>query len=180
LRLETTRLAGAPGRTTGLGLAAMSAALWAIGGIAAQDLFARHHVDPGWLAGVRMACGGLLLAVFSAVAFSFYLLGSARLVRDAGARGFGDTITAQPAGCGYGRRVMDLDQGWRTERLELEPLTVEHAADLAPVLDDAALHEFTGGAPLAPAALTARYARLAERRSPDGHQLWGRLNRRCS
>ena len=82
-------------------------------------------------------------------------------------------MTAQPAGCGYGRRMMDLDQGWRTERLELEPLTVEHAAELAPVLDDAALHEFTGGAPLAPAALTARYARLAERRSPDGHQLWG-------
>ena len=41
------------------------------------------------------------------------------------------------------------------------------------MLDDAALHEFTGGAPLAPAALAARYARLAERRSPDGHQLWG-------
>ena len=39
----------------------MSAALWAIGGIAAQDLFSRRHVDPGWLAGVRMACGGLLL-----------------------------------------------------------------------------------------------------------------------
>jgi drug/metabolite transporter (DMT)-like permease len=39
----------------------MSAALWAIGGLAAQDLFSRHHVDPRWLAGVRMACGGLLL-----------------------------------------------------------------------------------------------------------------------
>jgi len=69
--------------------------------------------------------------------------------------------------------VIDFDQGWRTERLDLEPLTVEHAAELAPVLDDAALHEFTGGAPLSVAALTARYARLAERRSPDGHQLWG-------
>ena len=69
--------------------------------------------------------------------------------------------------------MIDLDRGWRTERLDLEPLTVEHAAELAPVLDDAALHEFTGGAPLSPAALTARYARLAERRSPDGHQLWG-------
>jgi hypothetical protein len=74
---------------------------------------------------------------------------------------------------GYGRRVIDLDQGWRTERLDLEPLTVGHAAELAPALDDAALHEFTGGAPLSPAALTARYARLAKRRSPDGDQLWG-------
>ena len=69
--------------------------------------------------------------------------------------------------------MIDLDRGWRTERLDCEPLTAEHAAELAPVLDDAALHEFTGGAPLSAAALTARYARLAERRSPDGHQLWG-------
>jgi drug/metabolite transporter (DMT)-like permease len=51
------------GRVIGLGLAATSAALWAIGGIAAQDLFSRHHVDPGWLVGMRMACGGLLLLV---------------------------------------------------------------------------------------------------------------------
>jgi len=28
-----------------------------LGGIAAQDLFAHHDVDPGWLVGVRMAGG---------------------------------------------------------------------------------------------------------------------------
>jgi RimJ/RimL family protein N-acetyltransferase len=69
--------------------------------------------------------------------------------------------------------VIDLDQGWRTDRLDLEPLTADHAAELAPVLDDAALHEFIGGAPLPAAALARRYARLAVRRSPDGHSLWG-------
>jgi len=69
--------------------------------------------------------------------------------------------------------VVDLDQGWRTERLDLEPLTADHAAELAPVLDDTALHEFIGGAPLPAAALARRYARLAARRSPEGHQLWG-------
>jgi RimJ/RimL family protein N-acetyltransferase len=69
--------------------------------------------------------------------------------------------------------VIDLDQGWRTDRLDLEPLTADHAAELAPVLDDAALHEFIGGAPLPAAALARRYARLAVRRSPEGHQLWG-------
>jgi hypothetical protein len=69
--------------------------------------------------------------------------------------------------------VVDLDQGWRTERLDLEPLTAGHAAELAPVLDDTALHEFIGGAPLPAAALARRYARLAARRSPEGHQLWG-------
>jgi len=69
--------------------------------------------------------------------------------------------------------MVDLDQGWRTERLDLEPLTADHAAELAPVLDDATLHEFIGGAPLPAAALARRYARLAARRSPEGHQLWG-------
>jgi len=70
-------------------------------------------------------------------------------------------------------RVIDLDQGWCTERLDLEPLVAEHAAELGPLLDDVALHKFTGGKPLSAALLAARYARLAHRRSPDGSQLWG-------
>jgi RimJ/RimL family protein N-acetyltransferase len=69
--------------------------------------------------------------------------------------------------------VIDPDQGWRTERLDLEPLVAAHAAELAPLLDDPRLHEFTGGAPLSAAALATRYARLAARRSPEGDQLWG-------
>src|SRR5215472_17996976 len=69
--------------------------------------------------------------------------------------------------------LIGLDRGWRTDRLSLEPLTVAHAAELAPLLDDARLHEFTGGAPLSAAALTARYVRLAARRSPGGDQMWG-------
>lgn len=69
--------------------------------------------------------------------------------------------------------MIDLDGGWPTERLDLEPLEVAHAAELAPLLDDVSLHEFTGGAPLSAAALAARYARLATRWSPDGDQMWG-------
>jgi RimJ/RimL family protein N-acetyltransferase len=76
--------------------------------------------------------------------------------------------------------MIDVDQGWRTERLDLEPLGVAHAAELAPLLDDTRLHEFTGGAPLSTAALAARYARLAERRSPGGEQLWGNWVMRLS
>src|SRR5204863_6918396 len=82
------------------------------------------------------------------------------------------TVTT-PSAAGYRRRVIDLDQGCRTERLDLEPLTADHAAEVAPILDDAALHEFIGGAPLPVAALAQRHARLAARRSPDGHHLWG-------
>lgn len=62
--------------------------------------------------------------------------------------------------------MIDLDYGWPTERLDLEPLTVAHAAELAPLLDDIAWHDFTGGAPLSAAALAARYKRLSERRCP--------------
>ena len=70
-------------------------------------------------------------------------------------------------------RVIDLDQGWPTVRLDLEPLVPGHAAELGPLLDDITLHEFTGGQPLSAASLAARYARLARRRSGDGSQLWG-------
>jgi RimJ/RimL family protein N-acetyltransferase len=78
--------------------------------------------------------------------------------------------------------VIDLEQGWRTERLDLEPLVVTHAAEMAPLLDDARLHEFTGGAPLSAGALAARYERLAGRRSPGGDQLWGNwvMRLRCT
>ena len=69
--------------------------------------------------------------------------------------------------------MIDLDRGWATKRLDLEPLAVAHATELAPLLDDPSLHEFTGGAPLPTAALADRYARLAARRSPDGNQMWG-------
>jgi RimJ/RimL family protein N-acetyltransferase len=47
----------------------------------------------------------------------------------------------------------------RDGRLVLEPLRVEHATEMAPVLSDAALFTFTGGAPLSRAALEERYAR---------------------
>ena len=69
--------------------------------------------------------------------------------------------------------MIDLDRGWRTERLGLEPLAVAHAAELAPLLDDPRLHEFTGGGPVNAAALAGRYQRLEKRRSPGGDQGWG-------
>src|ERR1700722_17820785 len=75
----------------------------------------------------------------------------------------------------YGRWVIDLDRGWSTERLDLEPLAVAHAAELAPLLDDPFLHEFIGGAPLSAAALAARYTRLAAHRSPTGDPDVGQL-----
>ncbi|MCC0099741.1 GNAT family N-acetyltransferase [Streptomyces flavotricini] len=56
-------------------------------------------------------------------------------------------------------------------RLELLPLRVEHAAEMARVLGDPVLHEFTGGAPLTAGALRERYARLAAG-SPDPAVVW--------
>lgn len=57
-------------------------------------------------------------------------------------------------------------------RLFLEPLRVDHAAELAAVLDDPALHAFIGGHPEGVAALRARYIRQVAGHSPDGSQGW--------
>ncbi|MCX4545169.1 GNAT family N-acetyltransferase [Streptomyces sp. NBC_01565] len=58
-----------------------------------------------------------------------------------------------------------------TDRLDLVPLSVGHAAEMARVLADPALYAFTGGAPLSPEALRARYARLVAG-SPDPAVVW--------
>ncbi|MFC1411832.1 GNAT family N-acetyltransferase [Streptacidiphilus sp. N1-12] len=58
-----------------------------------------------------------------------------------------------------------------TGRLDLLPLAVEHAAEMATVLSDPALHAFIGGAPAAPEALRARYERLVAG-SPDPDVAW--------
>ncbi|MFI6421309.1 GNAT family N-acetyltransferase [Streptomyces sp. NPDC050842] len=59
----------------------------------------------------------------------------------------------------------------RTERLDLVPLAVAHAEEMAEVLGDPALHAFIGGAPLTPSELRARYERLAAG-SPDPAVVW--------
>lgn len=59
-----------------------------------------------------------------------------------------------------------------TDRLELRALVPEDAGEMASVLDDERLHEFTGGRPLPPEQLRARYERLAVGWSPDGAEQW--------
>lgn len=58
-----------------------------------------------------------------------------------------------------------------TARLNLLPLGVEHAEEMAAVLADPALHTFIGGGPATPAALRARYERLVAG-SPDPAESW--------
>lgn len=74
--------------------------------------------------------------------------------------------------------TMDRMEGMRgnsseihTERLVLEPLTVEHADELARVLDDPALHTFIGGQPETADELRARYARWSAG-SPEPKVRW--------
>jgi RimJ/RimL family protein N-acetyltransferase/2-polyprenyl-3-methyl-5-hydroxy-6-metoxy-1,4-benzoquinol methylase len=68
-----------------------------------------------------------------------------------------------------------------TERLILEPLRVDHATEMAPLLDDVRLHRFTGGRPATPGELLERYARQVTGSSPDGRQRWLNwiVRRRC-
>ncbi|MFF7634380.1 GNAT family N-acetyltransferase [Kitasatospora sp. NPDC008050] len=58
-----------------------------------------------------------------------------------------------------------------TERLELLPLGVEHAAALHGVLDDPGLHTFIGGEPESREALAERYRRWSAG-SPDPAERW--------
>lgn len=60
----------------------------------------------------------------------------------------------------------------RASRLDLEPLRADHAAELAPLLDDIALHTFIGGRPLTAVELRERYARLERGVSPGGTEDW--------
>ncbi|UXY19960.1 GNAT family N-acetyltransferase [Streptomyces cynarae] len=59
----------------------------------------------------------------------------------------------------------------RTARLDLLPLRVEHAEEMAETLADPRLHTYTGGVPHSPAALRARYERLVSG-SPDPAVFW--------
>ncbi|GAB3984692.1 GNAT family N-acetyltransferase [Actinoallomurus acanthiterrae] len=58
-----------------------------------------------------------------------------------------------------------------TRRLDLLPLLVEHADEMAMVLSDPALHTFIGGAPDSPEALRSRYRRMVTG-SPDPAVHW--------
>src|SRR4051812_24533721 len=62
-------------------------------------------------------------------------------------------------------------QPFPTARLDLLPLRVEHATEMAAALDDPALHTYIGGAPATLEALRARYERLVAG-SPDPTVSW--------
>jgi enoyl-CoA hydratase/carnithine racemase/RimJ/RimL family protein N-acetyltransferase len=59
-----------------------------------------------------------------------------------------------------------------SDRLVLEPLRVEHADELAPLLDDQKLHEFIGGRPASAQELRERFERQTRGHSPDGREHW--------
>lgn len=60
----------------------------------------------------------------------------------------------------------------RGRRVQLESLRVEHAQEMAPLLDDCDLHVFIGGKPVRAAELQERYRRQVTVRSPNGSQRW--------
>ncbi|WP_033312927.1 GNAT family N-acetyltransferase [Streptomyces iakyrus] len=62
-------------------------------------------------------------------------------------------------------------QAISTGRLDLLPLRVEHAEEMAAVLSDPALHTFIGGTPDTPQALRSRYQRITAG-SPDPAVSW--------
>lgn len=59
-----------------------------------------------------------------------------------------------------------------SDDLVLEPLRVDHAEEMAPLLDDSALHTFMGGQPATPEELRQQYEHQVVGRSADGTELW--------
>ncbi|MBM7170504.1 GNAT family N-acetyltransferase [Streptomyces sp. G44] len=72
--------------------------------------------------------------------------------------------------CSLPGRLITADE-IRTARLDLIPLRVEHAADMAVVLGDPALHTFIGGSPDDAEMLRNRYRRMLAG-SPDPGVSW--------
>jgi RimJ/RimL family protein N-acetyltransferase len=77
----------------------------------------------------------------------------------------------------YAHLVKSIDE-WpaapflTTQRLDLEPLRVDHADEMAPLLDDSRLYVFTGGRPWTLEELRQRYEHHLTGRSEDGSQRW--------
>ena len=59
-----------------------------------------------------------------------------------------------------------------SERLLLEPLRVDHAPEMAPLLDDPLLHTYVGGEPPTADEVRDQYARQSQGRSTDGTERW--------
>jgi RimJ/RimL family protein N-acetyltransferase len=77
-----------------------------------------------------------------------------------------------PRRCGYGVGVRTIvARPIATARLDLLPLAVGYADEMAAVLSDPALHAYTGGAPATPDELRARYQRWCAG-SPDPAVTW--------
>lgn len=59
-----------------------------------------------------------------------------------------------------------------TSKLQLEPLSINHAKEAAITFADPKLHKFIGGKPATVTELSKRYAKLESGHSLDGKQLW--------
>jgi RimJ/RimL family protein N-acetyltransferase len=60
----------------------------------------------------------------------------------------------------------------QTPRLDLPPLAVDDAAEMAVVLGDLSLYAFTGGEPPTESTLRRRYARLAAGPADPAREIW--------
>ena len=59
-----------------------------------------------------------------------------------------------------------------SDDLVLEPLHIQHAEEMAPLLDDEGLHTFIGGEPATLDQLRSVYRLQIGGRSPDGTEMW--------
>lgn len=89
-------------------------------------------------------------------------------------------VNGQRSPCGSGARYDLLVPGtlWpeatfvTTARLRLEPLRVDHAREIFPILNDIRLHFWTGGSPCSLEQLEAKFRRQSVGQSADGACGW--------
>ena len=78
----------------------------------------------------------------------------------------------EPSGSGSSLEGLPAQGLLRGDRVDLEPLRVEHAAEMAVLVDDRRLHTFIGGMPDTETQLVERYRRQVVGWSPDRSERW--------
>jgi RimJ/RimL family protein N-acetyltransferase len=144
----------------------------AVAGVGWTRVLLGPDLPPEVMAGVApaMGCAVLMMGALAAVELGVRLRGPGGVLTFLAVSAVGALLAwaRRPTGGSPLLRAQSI----RTARLDLRPLRMEDAGEMASVLGDPALHGHTGGRPLDVTELRDRYARRVGGRSADGREAW--------